>query len=271
MPPDVDDVDLATGPPPVERTTADGAVASRVAGLLPVGILIAGFGLLASTHWSSITTAAGSSRALVLIAAFIFTWVGIGWGLRRVGASVWIRCGVMSPIAIVVVLLVVVPYFSDTTVIEEFPTASTAPAGEVADDTVDPPAPPDASEPPDSAAPATPAGPVAPAEPVRIAQGELNGIGHSASGTAAIYRQPDGTFVIGLEGIDIENGPDYFVWVVPGADAEDPGGGTDLGALRGNRGTQFYDVPDGVEVTGDWTVLVWCRAFAVPIAAASPV
>ena len=41
--------------------------------------------------------------------------------------------------------------------------------------------------------------------------------------------------------------------------------------LSGNVGTQFYDVPSDTNPTdGEWTVLVWCRVFAVPIAAAVP-
>ena len=36
-------------------------------------------------------------------------------------------------------------------------------------------------------------------------------------------------------------------------------------------GTQFYDVPRDVNPTdAEWTVLVWCRVLAVPIAAAVP-
>ena len=40
-------------------------------------------------------------------------------------------------------------------------------------------------------------------------------------------------------------------------------------ALCGNQGTQFYAVPAGVDPTA-WTVLVWCRTFAVPVAHATP-
>ena len=41
--------------------------------------------------------------------------------------------------------------------------------------------------------------------------------------------------------------------------------------LRGNRGTQFYDVPAGINVDHDsWTVLVWCQTFGVPVANATP-
>jgi hypothetical protein len=86
-----------------------------------------------------------------------------------------------------------------------------------------------------------------------------------------IYRQPDGRSVVGLEDIDIQPGPDYDLYVVPGADRKDTKGGIRLGDLRGNRGTQFYDVPAGVNLEdGPWTVLVWCQTFAVPVANATP-
>ena len=106
---------------------------------------------------------------------------------------------------------------------------------------------------------------------VRVRSAAFRGINHRATGTASIIRQPDGAFVVGLEDIDIEPGPDYRVFVVPG-DVTRPGDGAiELDKLRGNVGTQFYDVPRGVDPTdGEWTVLVWCRVFAVPIAAAVP-
>jgi hypothetical protein len=110
-----------------------------------------------------------------------------------------------------------------------------------------------------------------PAVPVRVRSAAFRGINHRAAGTASIIRQPNGSYVVGLEDIDIEPGPDYFVYIVPG-DATRPGdGAVQLDKLRGNVGTQFYDVPGDVNPTdGEWTVLVWCRVFAVPIAAAVP-
>ena len=85
-----------------------------------------------------------------------------------------------------------------------------------------------------------------------------------------MFRLPDGSLVVGLENIDIEPGPDYHVYVVRGTDREDRGGGTYLAGLRGNQGTQYYDVPrEAGEIGEGWTVLVWCRAFGVPIANAT--
>jgi hypothetical protein len=101
--------------------------------------------------------------------------------------------------------------------------------------------------------------------------GPLRSIDHDAEGTVSIYRQPDGRYVIGLEDFDVQPGPDYDLYVVPGSDREDRDGGTRVDDLRGNRGTQYYDVPDGVDLEeGPWTVLVWCQTFAVPVANATP-
>ncbi len=286
-------------------------VGSLVAALLPLSVLVGGFGLLAITKWPALRSAATSGQALLAIGGITVIWIGIGMALRRFVPSRWARSGISSVLALGLVALLVVPYFRNEKVVERFPGAASARVGRPSPTTdapaearrareetlaasSDPAAPaPDASVPRSDASPLIPAdpapspaptpnpaptpapatrpapAPVAPAEPVRISSGALSGLGHRASGTAALYRQPDGSFVVGLENIDIQSGPDYFVWVVPGAGREDPDGGTNLGGLRGNQGTQFYAVPAGVDPTG-WTVLVWCRAFAVPVAHATP-
>jgi hypothetical protein len=121
------------------------------------------------------------------------------------------------------------------------------------------------------AVPMQPEAAPAPAGPERLRVGMFRGIDHRASGTVAVYRQPDGRYVVGLEDIDIQPGPDYDLYVVPGEGREDTKGGVRLGDLRGNRGTQFYEVPAGVNLEeGPWTVLVWCQTFAVPVAGATP-
>ncbi len=274
---------------PLAETPRSPAATTKVAALLPPAILVIGFGVLAASNWGVVRGATRSAQALLVIAAIAAGWVGIGLLLRRSVANPWVRSGVMSAFAVVLVVLLVVPYFRDEKVVEQFPVTTSERVANGSADATDEPAVPPVTTP----APSTPVEPVPvtppvepvpvepapvavpevapppPTEPVRIASGSLSGLGHSASGTAALYRQPDGTFVVGLEGIDIENGPDYFVHVVPGAGRQDPDGGANLGALRGNQGTQFYAVPGGVDPTG-WTVLVWCRTFAVPVAHATP-
>src|SRR5690349_10581342 len=70
---------------------------------------------------------------------------------------------------------------------------------------------------------------------------------HDATGTASIYRRGDGSAVVALEDIDIEPGPDYRVFVVRGPDGESPGDGTELDGLRGNQGTQYYEVRSDID------------------------
>jgi hypothetical protein len=118
---------------------------------------------------------------------------------------------------------------------------------------------------------ATEAGPLAmpaPADVQQLAVGEIVGVGHRASGTAAVYRSGETVFVR-LEDLDVQGAPDVFVWLVQGADRRHPGDGVDLGALKGNRGSANYLVPAAAGVDGDITVLLWCRAFGTPIAAAT--
>jgi hypothetical protein len=114
--------------------------------------------------------------------------------------------------------------------------------------------------------------PPTPPGPVALRSSAIHGIDHRASGTAVLYRQPDGSLLVGLEDIDIQPGPDYDVFVVAGADREDTDGGIRLDDLRGNKGTQYYPVGADTDVsTGTWTVLVWCETFDVPVAGATPV
>jgi hypothetical protein len=223
--------------------------------LAPEAAVALGLGWFGATETPAATSAFGSSTALALMAA-----TGGGWLVARAVAArfvPWagIRLAGFALAALVVLAAVVLPAYDDTTVIETFPVA-------VPTTTVESTAP---------TAPTAPTASVEPARPTELAAAPLHGIDHRAAGTVRLYRAPDGSFVVGLEDIDIQPGPDYDVYVVPGDGAESPGGGTRLDDLRGNRGTQFYAVPVGADLgNGPWTVLVWCERFDVPVAAATP-
>jgi hypothetical protein len=104
-----------------------------------------------------------------------------------------------------------------------------------------------------------------------VRSASLHGIDHRAEGAVRIYRHGDGTFVIGLVDFSIQPGPKYVLYLAAGVNRRSLAHSTRLADLRGNRGTQFYDVPAGIEVDREpWTVLVWCAIFDVPVANATP-
>jgi hypothetical protein len=74
---------------------------------------------------------------------------------------------------------------------------------------------------------------------------------HATRGTARVIRLASGRRVLTLTGFETDAGPDLRVRI------DD----VDLGALKGNKGDQQYDVPDGLEPRNQ-TVQIWCRAFS---------
>jgi hypothetical protein len=128
---------------------------------------------------------------------------------------------------------------------------------------------PSATEAPTEAEP-SPSPP--PSGPVLLGAGQFVGLaGHSGTGDAGIFEDPDGSLVLRFENYDIENGPDLEVYLVPGPDQTSlPEGSIHLGALKGNIGDQNYALPPGTElVPGEYTALVWCEAFSVEFVGAT--
>ena len=227
------------------HTSTGSARVRRVAAGAPGIVLLVAFGVFAVTRWGPFESALTSGRALLVLAGIATGWFVLArFVLPRLVRSSWLRASLLAVVALAIVTVLVLPYYRNNEVIEHFPRAA-APAG--------------AEVPRAERAEA----------PLRRSTGELHGIDHDATGVASVYEQADGTLVVGLEGIDVQNGPDYFVHVVPGSDRESPHGGVNLGELRGNQGTQYYEVPPGTLVGPDWTVLIWCRTFGVPVANAT--
>jgi hypothetical protein len=224
--------------------------------LLPVALLVVAFAVKGVANTNAVRDVFSGTQAFLVTAAIFAGWLLL-WlvVLPRLVANAWVRTGILLVVALVLIFALVLPTFVDKKVVEALPdaqTGSSRPAGQ-----------------PDRTTPTTP---TTPADPVAIASGTLRGIDHDATGTAVLYQREDGTSFVGLESIDVEPGPDYKVYVVPGTDRDRPGDdGVFLDDLRGNQGTQYYEVPTGTDLgTGEWTVLIWCRAFAVPIANATP-
>lgn len=57
--------------------------------------------------------------------------------------------------------------------------------------------------------------------------------------------------------------------IVRGADRRDLADTIRIDGLTAVRGNQNYALPENVELSGEWTVLVWCETFALEVANAT--
>ena len=97
---------------------------------------------------------------------------------------------------------------------------------------------------------------------------------HRGSGTATIYRTPDGSEVVRLEDLNVTNGPALHVVLSTHPDPErseqvKQEGYVDLGDLKGNRGNQNYPIPAGVDTSIHKSVVIYCYPFAVVFSVAT--
>ena len=116
----------------------------------------------------------------------------------------------------------------------------------------------------DVAAPSVPSTQeVSVAEPQVLGEGSFTGFDrfHQASGTARLLEVDGKTYVRFESDFTVTNGPDLFVYF--GRDGEYDGD-TNIGRLKGNKGSQNYEVPESIDTSDYDEVWVWCRAFAVP-------
>ncbi len=152
--------------------------------------------------------------------------------------------------------------FIDEEVAEAAPTfaATTLPA----DTTVaDPPSTEGAldDEVPDDDATST-TGAAAPIVPTIAAVGTFVNGDHPTSGTANVLTDGGLQRVLRLEDdFATDNGPDLNVYLAPSSDVD--GDYIDLGDLKGNIGSQNYDIPADVDLETYDTVVIWCVRFGV--------
>lgn len=92
-----------------------------------------------------------------------------------------------------------------------------------------------------------------------IKSGTLVGIGHTVSGTAAIY-ESSGAKTVLLEPFSSQNGPDLKVYL---SKDENASSYISLGKLKSTGGKQSYEIPDNPDVTDYKFVHVWCEQFSV--------
>ena len=109
--------------------------------------------------------------------------------------------------------------------------------------------------------------------PEVIAEGKFHNGSHMGTGTATIYRLPDGKSVLRFTEFEVSNGPDVHVYLVAAADAKDDAavttaGFVSLGAIKGNKGDQNYDLPENIDLNTYRTVTIWCERFGKNFASA---
>jgi Electron transfer DM13 len=96
---------------------------------------------------------------------------------------------------------------------------------------------------------------------------------HGASGTATLYQLPDNSRVLRFEDFKATNGPDLHVILTKNADPRTPDDvGEDyveLGQLKGNIGSQNYNVPAEIDLIVYKGVVIYCEPFHVVFSTAS--
>ena len=98
---------------------------------------------------------------------------------------------------------------------------------------------------------------------------------HKGSGTATIYDLgPDGGHILRLEDFSVTNGPDLRVLLANAPNPEshsdlDDAGYVELGKLKGNLGSQNYDIAPGISLAGVQSVVIYCNPFRVVFSVAT--
>ncbi len=100
-----------------------------------------------------------------------------------------------------------------------------------------------------------------------VRSGSFRSLEHATTGRAIVLRRPAGRLILRLERLSTSNGPDlrvYLSHVPASADLRAYRTGfIDLGALKGNRGSQNYAIPAGTDLSAFKSAVIWCRRFAV--------
>ena len=108
-----------------------------------------------------------------------------------------------------------------------------------------------------------------------LASGEFVSHEHRTTGSVRVVGLPDGRRVLRIEDLDTSNGPDLQVWITdapvkPGRDGWfvfDDGRYVELGRLKGNKGSQNYDLPASVDLRQLDSLSIWCDRFNVSFGA----
>ena len=191
--------------------------------------------------------------------------------------SVFVSIGVAGTIISIALAALFQPWklFIDTEVQEEIPLVQPTPSN-TPESTELKPAPKESR--------ATTAGEIKPSpkpsptesSPIVLAEGALISHEHKTSGTVKILQLADGSRILRLENLSTSDGPRVEVWMTDAPVIEggagwfvfDDGRYESLGAIKGNKGNQNYEIPADLDLGEFSSVSLWCVTFAVSFGAA---
>jgi hypothetical protein len=106
-----------------------------------------------------------------------------------------------------------------------------------------------------------------------LSSGRFHTVSHGSRGVATVHQLADGKRLVRLTEFATSNGPDVRVYLVAANDANDNdtvtrAGFVDLGALKGNKGNQNYEIPAELDLDNYGAVTIWCRRFSANFATA---
>lgn len=114
------------------------------------------------------------------------------------------------------------------------------------------------------------------AEPKALARGSFRDADgfHKGSGTATLFQLPDGQRVLRFEDFQVTNGPDLQVYLAehpaPASRTDlEASGSLHLGKLKGNLGSQNYELPSGADPARFKSVVIYCQPFHVVFSTAT--
>ncbi len=239
--------------------------------VIRVGVPILIVGILLIIKPEIITGTLETTGAMLRVAALLVGWLVFAFLVRRFVRQPVLRTGLIAVVGVVLLAVTVLPYFIDTRADDTLLTGPAVASTQNTPGTQSPPGTtgtPGTQSTPGTAG--TPSGETSQASAVKVTSGQLKGLaGHRGSGAASIVRAPDGSHVVQLEDYDVSSGVTLFLYVVPGANQEEPAAGSvNLGRLVENTGNRVVPIPAGTDLSGPQTVLIWCEPFSTPIAAA---
>ena len=109
--------------------------------------------------------------------------------------------------------------------------------------------------------------------PTPVSIGTFHAVDGTATGTAALFHRPDGSYLVTFESFSIASAAHTDVILVPNKDVKSDGdinktSLVDLGPLKGTSGMQDFAVPASANAMTYHAVVLWDTQMAHAIAAA---